>query len=305
MKSIRWIGIDWGTTNLRVFAMGTNGHVIDEKTSDQGMAKLAPHEFEHTLLDMIAPWLSQDMEIPVYASGMVGAKNGWQEAPYRKVPCAPVAHDCLIHIPTLDKRIRVHVLPGLSQASPADVMRGEETQIAGFLLQSPNYSGAICLPGTHSKWVSISDANVTKFSTYMTGELFDVLSKQTILSATVSSDEWDEQAFLGSARQAVNEPQCVAEELFGLRAASLLDDTPPKKMRARLSGLLIGQEIGLSKRYWENQNVTLIGSSATVPFYQQVLHDLGCKIETIGAKEASLAGLSLVAIDSKSDLDCA
>ncbi|MFK5977821.1 MAG: 2-dehydro-3-deoxygalactonokinase [Rhizobiaceae bacterium] len=295
MKPVRWIGVDWGTTNLRAFAMDANGHLIEEKSSDRGMAKLQPHAFESALLDLIAPWLSRDTEIPVYACGMVGAKQGWREARYCKVPCPPVAADGLTYAPTQDKRIRVHILPGLSQSAPADVLRGEETQISGLLAHIPDYSGAVCLPGTHSKWVSVADGKVERFTTYLTGELFDILSGHTILRHSVGGDEWDNQAFLSAARRAVREPQCVAEELFGLRADSLLNGEAPRKLRARLSGMLIGQEIGLSKRYWSSQNVTLIGSSATVPFYQQVLQDQGCKVEIIDAKDASLAGLALVA----------
>lgn len=295
MTAVDWIGVDWGTTNLRVFAMDAQNRALAEKTSDRGMAKLTPPQFEPALLDLIAPWLSDDRETPVYASGMVGAKQGWQEARYRMVPTPPVADDGLTHVATLDKRMRVHILPGLSQAAPADVMRGEETQIAGLLAHSPAYRGAVCLPGTHSKWVAVSEGKVDRFATFMTGELFDVLSKQTILCHAVAGDAWDEAAFLIAAGQAVQDPQRVAAELFGLRAAGLLDGAQPAQMRARLSGLLIGQEIGLAKRYWQDQTVTLIGSNATVPFYQAVLADQGCAVDIMAAKDASLAGLSLIA----------
>lgn len=303
MNPVRWIGVDWGTTNLRAFAVDATGRPVDEKSSDRGMAKLRVHEFEPALLDLIAPWLSHYKQIPVYACGMVGAQQGWCEARYRNVPCPPVAASGLTLVPTHDQRIRVHILPGLCQSSPADVMRGEETQIAALLARDPDYCGTICLPGTHSKWASVADGNVEGFTTFMTGELFDVLANRTILRHSVGGEAWDDKIFLGAALRAVNEPQGVAEELFGLRAASLLSDTPRETLRSRLSGMLIGQELGLTKRYWQARSVTLIGSHATVPLYRQVLQVLECEVETLDARDAALAGLALVATTSAGCVD--
>ena len=292
---LAWIGVDWGTTNLRVFAADATGQTIDEKSSDLGMAKLESHQFESALLSLIEPWLSPNRKIPVYASGMVGAKQGWREAEYRRVPCEPVATDGLTHVPTRDNRISVHILPGLSQLAPMDVMRGEETQIAGFMARDPDYSGAICLPGTHSKWVSVSNGKVESFTTFMTGEVFNALSNHTILRHSMGSQAWGRSVLLAAALQAAKEPQSVAEGLFGLRAASLLDDAPPEKLRSRFSGMLIGQELGLSKRYWLNQKVILIGGSVAITFYEEILKKLGCKVEVVQAKHASLAGLAQIA----------
>ena len=149
-----WIAIDWGTTNLRAWAMGAGG-VLAEASSDEGMGRLTRDGFEPALLRLIGPWLSGPA-MPVLACGMVGSRQGWVEAPYRAVPCPPLARGALVAVPTEDPRIAVQIAPGLKQAKPADVMRGEETQIAGALMLYPGFDGAICLPGTHSKWTQIS-----------------------------------------------------------------------------------------------------------------------------------------------------
>jgi len=91
----------------------------------------------------------------VVACGMVGARQGWKEAPYVCVPC-PTLPNGFTHAPTQDANLLVHIIPGISQTKPADVMRGEETQITGFLARNPNWDGVICLPGTHTKWVHVS-----------------------------------------------------------------------------------------------------------------------------------------------------
>ena len=74
-----WIAVDWGTTNLRAFAMAADGAVLAEAASDDGMGALARDGFEPALLALIAPWLAAG-PVPVLACGMVGARQGWVEA---------------------------------------------------------------------------------------------------------------------------------------------------------------------------------------------------------------------------------
>ncbi len=149
-----WIAVDWGTSRLRAWAMSAEGDMLAEAVSDDGMAQLAKSEFEPALVRVIEPWLGQ-APIPVLACGMVGARQGWQEVGYVPVPVRPVGLQA-VPVKTNDPRFRLSILPGLSQAKPADVMRGEETQIAGFLASDTEFDGVICLPRTHCKWVRIS-----------------------------------------------------------------------------------------------------------------------------------------------------
>ena len=192
---IDWIAVDWGTSNLRAWAMGPSGPLA-EATSDDGMGRLKPDEFEPALLRLIDPWLpplSTNAPVtPVLACGMVGARQGWREAAYRTVPCTPVDAAAILHVPTQDQRITFHIAPGLRQDSPADVMRGEETQVAGVLAMQPGFDGVICAPGTHSKWIQVSAGEVVSFQTYMTGELFALLATQSVLRHGMT-DGWDER----------------------------------------------------------------------------------------------------------------
>ena len=293
MNSVAWIGVDWGTTNLRVFAVDRTGVIRSEKSSDKGMIKLTSDAFEGALLELISPWLTTEQQTTVVACGMVGAKQGWCEAPYRPVPISPVPLFGFVRVPTKDARINMCILPGLAQMSPPNVMRGEETQIAGMLAQKAEYSGSVCLPGSHSKWAFVTDGEVKHFTTFMTGELFDVIANQTILRHSVCSNSLDRATLLTAATHAVEEPHSVPEKLFEIRARLLLENTPPDKLRARLSGLLIGQELGLSKRYWKDQAVCVIGSDTNVDLYENVLRALGCAVTTLDARTASLAGLGL------------
>ncbi|RYH94878.1 MAG: 2-dehydro-3-deoxygalactonokinase, partial [Acetobacteraceae bacterium] len=173
-----WIAVDWGTSNLRAWAVSADGDVLAETSSEEGMGKLTRDGFEPALLRLIGPWLER--RPPIVACGMVGSRQGWCEAAYRTVPCTPLDRTALVTAPVQDPRLNVAIAPGLKQLAPADVMRGEETQIAGALRLMPGYDGVMCLPGTHSKWVHISAGEVVSFQTFMTGEMFALLSEQSV-----------------------------------------------------------------------------------------------------------------------------
>lgn len=293
--NVAWIGVDWGTSNLRAYAIDLDGQIIDEKTSDKGMGVLAQEEFEPALIDLIQDWLVNEKVIPVFACGMVGARQGWLEAAYRSVPCSPVLGHQMTRVETIDSRIRVEILPGLSQIEPVDVMRGEETQVAGLLIENTNFSGVVCLPGTHSKWVQIKDGEVISFQTFMTGELFSLLSNHSVLRHSICGDGFDEASFMKAALSIVADPSILAAKLFSIRARSLLQDQDATAASAYLSGLIIGQELGLTRDLWEGKSVVLIGSFEVTTLYSDVLIRSGACVRHMDAAAATLAGLKIAA----------
>ena len=291
MSKPSWIAVDWGTTRLRAFAMTQSHEVMARGDSDKGMATLCTQEFEPALLELITPWLDPVRVTPVIACGMVGARQGWIEAPYRKAPCPPFDAE-MVQATARDPRIQVSIVSGISQTDPADVMRGEETQIAGFLAGNPEFDGVLCLPGTHTKWVLISAGEIVSFVTYMTGEMFGLLSRQSVLRHTIGTNGWDDDAFGDALSDAISKPQFFAARLFSLRATSLLSDISPGSARARLSGTLIGIELAAAKGYWLGQNIAVIGAAALSKIYVAALRAQGANAEVYAAQDMTLAGLS-------------
>lgn len=286
-----WIAVDWGTTNLRVFRMGPEG-VMAQAASDDGMGRLDRDGFEPALLRLIGHWLTDHAVTEVVACGMVGSRQGWHEAPYRAVPCAPLDAESLVVAPTRDPRIRVRLVPGLKQVTPADVMRGEETQIAGALALMPGFDGVICLPGTHSKWAHLSAGEVVSFQTFMTGELFALLSQGSVLRHGVQGDGWDDSAFDAGVSDALSRPERIGAKLFGIRAEGLIAGLSAAAARARLSGLLIGMELAAARPYWLGQAVALVGSEGISASYARALKGLGVEARLLKGGEAVLAGLA-------------
>jgi 2-dehydro-3-deoxygalactonokinase len=285
-----WIAVDWGTSNLRVWAMGPAG-VLDQATSDDGMGKLTREEFEPALLRLIAPWLGPD-RMPVIACGMVGSRQGWFEAPYRTVPCTPLDRQAMVMVPTVDSRLQMMIAPGLKQMSPADVMRGEETQIAGALALRPGFDGVLCLPGTHAKWVQVSAGEVVSFQTYMTGEMFALLSTQSVLRHGMSGEGDDDAAFDAGLSDALSRPEKIAARLFSLRAEGLIGGLSPVAAKSRLSGLLIGIELAAARPYWLGQDVAIIGATALASRYAHALQLQGVTATAIPATDCTVAGLT-------------
>lgn len=281
-----WIACDWGTSNLRVWAMRGN-EVIAQACSDDGMGGLSPDQFEGKLLNLIGDWLPSG-PTPVIACGMVGSRQGWAEAPYVAVPAKP--HSTAVTVATEDRRIAMHILPGLKQNTPPDVMRGEETQIAGFLAENPDFDGVLCLPGTHSKWAHISAGEVVSFRTLMTGELFALLSKSSVLRHSVGTESGE--GFADAVAETLSRPEVVAAKLFEIRAGDLLRGTPKTDCRSRLSGLLIGLELAATRPYWLGQNVALVGATSLTSIYAQALETQGVFAVQVNGPEITLNGLS-------------
>ena len=282
-----WIAVDWGTSNMRAWAMSASGSVLDEVRSDKGMSSLKPDQFAQALRDAIGAW--DYTKAPIIACGMVGAKQGWIEVPYVAVPC-PASPEGFTKpdVAGLD----VHIIAGLKQANPADVMRGEETQISGFLAHNKNWDGVICLPGTHTKWVHISADEVVSFQTFMTGDLFAAISRNTVLKHSVISDDWDNGAFDLGVADAMARPERLAARLFSLRAEGLLNGMQNNTAKARLSGLLIGAELAGAKPYWLGQNIAVIGAGGLSALYVRALAAQSVPATQVKGDAITLAGLT-------------
>ncbi len=288
MSTTDWIAVDWGTSNMRLWRM-SGGTVQERRSSDAGMGTLDRDGFEPALLSLLPDLPEGPTEIVV--CGMAGSRQGWAEAPYASVPCLPPSARQAVRVQTRDPRLSVYILPGVKQQKPADVMRGEETQIAGFLALNPEFDGVICLPGTHCKWAHISAGEIVSFRTFMTGELFALLSRSSVLRHSIAARGWDQPAFLEACEDAMTRPASFASGLFALRAEGLVGDLPPEVARARLSGLLIGIEIGAAKPYWLGRNVALVGDDALVAPYRAALEKQGVPVTITDAERMTLEGL--------------
>lgn len=288
--TVSWIAVDWGTSNLRAWAMDSQDRVLGHVTSDRGMGSLGPEEFEDALLEVAQPFLGE-APLPVICCGMVGSRQGWAEAAYHTAPCPPPNLRTSTRVTETDPRVSVHILPGIKQTTPPDVMRGEETQIAGFLRAVPDFDGVLCLPGTHTKWVQISAGEIVSFRTCMTGELFALLAEQSVLRHSVGGADVDAEAFDQGAADGLSRPDDLAAQLFRLRAGSLIAGLGAAAARARLSGLLIGAELAATRPYWLGNNIAIVGAEGVAELYRRALSAQGAMVQVADGTDITLSGL--------------
>jgi len=285
----KWIAVDWGTSTFRAYLV-QNNEVSDTIETKDGMKFVKSHLFEQTLLTLIDRWLDNDKITEILASGMVGSKQGWEEAPYQKTPCNLKSLNYIT--PSLkDNRISLKIFSGVCQINQPDVMRGEETQIAGFLNENPNFNGSICLPGTHSKWVEIKNNNIIKFKTFMTGELFEIISKNSVLIHSVKAEKIDKMELLKSVDKILQKPELFSNALFQLRADDLINSKGPLIYKSRLSGYLLAIELLGSVEFWKNNDIVLIGNPDLTEMYQFVLNKKAKSIRKFLSSDMVLKGL--------------
>lgn len=284
--------VDWGTSSFRLWLTDARGQVIGESRSDEGMMACTISGFAPVLAKHLAALNARD-DLPVVICGMAGARQGWQEAPYISLPTALdrlAEHALRVAGQTRDIRI----LPGLAQqqAHNANVMRGEETQLAGIAATLPD--GLICMPGTHSKWTRLQQGAVTQFSTFMTGEVFAVLSEHSILKHAVDKDiGFDEKtpAFMRAVDKALHDLSDTWASIFSIRAAQLLGFEEKSDGAAHLSGLLIGAEIASAKQNYGAGNIGLVASGTLSQLYRSVLTQAGFNITLYDGETAVRQGL--------------
>ena len=285
----RWIAVDWGTSSFRAYLIEEDV-ITDTIQTEDGMKFVKDNNFENVFINLIEKWLIKNKKIDVLASGMLGARQGWIEAPYEK---APYNLNNINYISPIlnDNRISLKIFSGISQNDPPDVMRGEETQIAGFLTDNKKFNGSICLPGTHSKWIKINKNSIEKFKTFMTGEMFEIISKNSVLIHSVKSNNLDKTEIVNSANKIMNNPELFANSLFQLRADDLLNSKGAIIYRSRLSGYLLGMELIGSIEFWKNNDIVLIGNIDLIDLYEKVLIQKVSSIQKFTSEDMVLKGL--------------
>lgn len=284
----RWIAADWGQRELRLWAIGPEGELLAEAALEPGA--VGSGEFAGVLLSAVADWLGE-AAVPVLVSG-VGARE-WADVEDRLVPCAPVLAESLRRVEVLDPRVAVYLVPGLRQKAPVDLLRGEETKLAGAMALWPKFDGVICLPGTRSSWVHVSAGEVVSFQSFVTGEILGLMLERAGMAGAAEAS-LEAADFDAALSEALSRPERVAARLSSLRAEMQLGELTEARARSRISGLLIGMELAGARPYWLGQEVLLIGSPGNCADYARGLEAQGLRPRILSGADCALAGLSVL-----------
>ena len=294
------IALDWGTTSLRAYKLAEGGQVLEQRSLSSGIMQLpkAPRViagrectdgFELAFDQACGDWLDEQPGLPVIACGMVGSAQGWCEAAYRDTPANVATLGTALQTVRSLRGVDVHIVPGVIQRSRLpNVMRGEETQVLGVLQTLSNEAGAdllIGLPGSHSKWVEVADGCIVHFDTFMTGEVFAVLSEHSILGRTQQrGGSFDDEAFDRGVQVALSADgeTGVLSTMFSARSLGLTGALIATAQPDYLSGLLIGHELSALARVLRHRrnsvhlpSIVLIGNAQLCTRYSRALDAYG------------------------------
>jgi 2-dehydro-3-deoxygalactonokinase len=263
---------DWGTTSLRIYVLDEKGGIVTKRTSDKGILVAKTLGFEKTL-ELEADALFDDQQILL--GGMIGSRNGWVETEY--VDCPATLEGIANRLGTVTWRSQsgisrtAKITPGvrfLGENGMSDIMRGEELQILGLMQQITDKHATIVLPGTHSKWVSVTNNTISTFRTYMTGEVFELLANQSILKSETKTEPFDNNVFLDGVKLGSTE-NSLTNLIFQARTQLINGKLQPSSSDSFLSGILIGNEISHEVR---NQRlIHLISNAKLSKLYSMAL----------------------------------
>ncbi len=311
-----FLSCDWGTSSFRLRLVECRGlKVLAQQDSSEGTAQThdlwsAAAQPPERRVDFYRAVLRPHLErlraaagssldgVPIVMSGMASSTLGLRELPYKPMPFAVDGSDLLTEpiAPAADFPHPILLISGA--CTPDDVMRGEETQLVGCRFARTPEAQLFLHPGTHAKHVEVRDGQAVGLRTYMTGELFALLSKQSILAGSIEKGgtlQDDEKSHLRWFEQGVRAGRDgnLLHDAFAVRTNDLFGRAGRRDNRFYLSGLLIGAECrDLLAR--PPARITLAGEPELLAHYAAALRTLGiaerCPVQLQGAEQVTLEG---------------
>jgi 2-dehydro-3-deoxygalactonokinase len=294
MQSKKFISVDWGTSNFRMRLINTTTlEIIKEVKSTKGVKEIyndwlyEKGNREEFFLNFLKTQCIQfkssfDDTFKILISGMASSSLGIRELPYSELPISSKGDSIYLEkINTTILKNPIHLISGIKTKD--DVIRGEEVQILG-LISDEDIKGTtvFILPGTHSKHIIFKNNAIVDFKTFMTGEVFDVITKNTILRNSVCSGTFDSKAQNAFKKGVIksSKNQSILNTIFNIRTSDLFQERTTTANFHYLSGLLIGEELKTLKAINCNL-IKLCAGSNIFELYNIAIKTLGLGLKTI------------------------
>lgn len=305
-----FLSCDWGTSSFRLrFVEANTLKTVSLEDHQSGIAncfdqwkKSGKNEqerfnFYRDIIDKHLKNLQEQVKqslqnLPMVISGMASSSLGMVLLPYTETPFNADGSDLVVKKFSASDEFPHEIIIISGAKNSDDVMRGEETQLAGCNYEIHDEQLFI-LPGTHSKHIVVKEGKAVDFKTYMTGEFFDLLSKKSILSASVEKvgelhDKKNIAAFEAGVKAASESN--LLHSSFLARTNILFEKMTSIENYHYLSGLLIGTELNDLKEHLTSK-IILVANETMKSYYKSALKVLSNSNVTIkDADEALILG---------------
>lgn len=250
------LSCDWGTSSFRLRLVNVDDEtILKEVLAEKGIAAMYDEwkqikRDESERIGFYKTFLQAILDkhfghivkgLPVMISGMASSTIGMKELEYSEVPFN-LSGDNLNSFKIKSDDVCPHdviLISGLRTAN--DVMRGEETMLLGCDI-SKEEDALVIFPGTHSKHVSVKNNIAIGFKTYMTGEVFKLLSIKSVLSKSVIKNKsYDQKGFITGVKEGASNN--LLNSAFHVRTNQLFKKFSEEENYHFLSGLVIGYEL--------------------------------------------------------------
>lgn len=261
---MKFLSCDWGTSSFRLRIVNLHdGSIEAEHRSEMGIQatynnylsienKTERVEFYLAQLKKEIKQMSENLHFSlegmlIVCSGMASSSIGFKELPYADLPIDVNGYSVGLDYFPISNGFEHSLLLVSGVRSSDNVMRGEETQLIGVVSQLENFSGEgfFIFPGTHSKHIRVEGYKIRGFKTYMTGEVFQLMAYQSILSKSVKIDPESHEKYQEVFKVGVEEgaSNALLSVFFKTRTNELFGRYTREENFHYLSGLLIGNEL--------------------------------------------------------------
>lgn len=271
------VGLAWTMDRVRAWAFDEEGEILSRVVDDAAPGQ--PGKGADTAKAFVANWLGGPIGAPMILCGDTGSGTG-------RLLQVPTLLDALSD--ALVRSDEVYLVPGLKQLSPADLLCGQETLLVGL----GQMSGAVCVPGFHTKHVSLEQGRVLGFSTEMTGEIISLLESEGSLKLGKAVHQtFEPRVFRDWVERSLDTEDAASP--FAVSAARSIGVLRAEHQAAALSGLMIGADI--AAHYDPGDDVILVADGPMAEAYGMALDALGASVEEYSAEEAMQDGLFEIA----------
>lgn len=299
-----YIAIDGGTTNTKVFLVADGeikGKIVTMGAKYNKDGDGYKQEIKAAIKQLLSDNSIAEKDISkILCSGMITSANGLCELEHLYVPCGikEMADGMYeTEIPEISS-IKFAFIRGVKTScktiEDADMMRGEETEFIG-IADNSSADSVYVFPGTHSKIIHTDImGRICDFSTEFTGELIEVISKNSILreSVDMSCSEFCEEYLLKGYNYATENGLNAAA--FKVRVLGSLFKSSAAEVYSFFIGAVLSSEINNIKKT-EKSNIAIVGKHPLCEATKIILNSVSDKnvvrINTESSANAAVSGM--------------